>query len=586
MFNDDDYSFDDDDSSLSWDLEPVDEPVSVGVAPLPVRIVDAVRTLVASCHGRPGSEASELVNMVRAADQVLTVLDVDARTTWEAIVEIVDWEARSLVSGVVDLTDLPSAAMYSHAVQSALAGCATLADQGGLPVNPAAHWLAVVEEVQRQRARSGAQRLIGAIDRGSSVTEVVSAYREIEPPTARKGEVRTRAVRTASEVAADAAAISASAPTRRFSSGYRTLDLWVTNPASGEPLGFIAPGEGVVIAAGTGQGKSSFSYGFVPAIAQDLRNWGLPDAKVYFAHTEEASADKVDFMRLGPGQRFHHLGDQVVVADVGSSREAFVMGLYDCVIDAAEQSRATGRPIVEFLPHVVVLDYIQSLSGEGEDNVVTSTYKTAELILRGIQAWNPDEMRKFSNVDFATYAGMPWPKGMEHHRVATVAFAQLVKAAGNVGPYRPGARGVQLSQYTVLDGNGDPVWEPKEGDQPVLGKGDIFGSSTILNNATFIVFLHRSNIFAGRHTAADGKMHLDDTRARLIIDKMRNGAVSNVVPMAYDSMSSGKRGQYYDPVAEQAIDEGRFAPDEAWKESGDPILPTRPAPRPLTGWVY
>jgi hypothetical protein len=289
---------------------------------------------------------------------------------------------------------------------------------------------------------------------------------------------------------------------------------------------------------------------------------------------------------MAPGQRYHHLAETVAVAEVGSSREAFVMGLYDLVIDANERARATGRQITEFLPHIVVLDYIQSLSAEGENNVVDSTFKTAELILRGVQAWDPEEMRKFSGVDFASYAGMNWPKGMEHHRVATICFAQLVKAAGATGPYRPGAKGVQLSDYVVLDSNGEPMWEPKEGDQPVMGKSAIFGSSTILNNATFIVFLHRSNIHAGRSVGMDGRTHLDDTRARLVIDKMRNGAMSPVVPMSFDSQVDGPRGQYFDPLAEHAMSQGRFSPDAAWRQTGDPILPARPAVRALAGWRY
>lgn len=549
---------------------------------LAAEVARAAFALVSACQGRSSREVAEFASLIRTADAALDLLDNQSRETILSVVECLEFETVEN-AGIVDLAHLPSAAIYTPEVRTALARAATA---GNDDRNPAASWLAVMELVARERTRYLASTLVKRIEARDRTERVVEAFRAITPPTARKGTVRTRPVRSAAQVAADAQIRAASAPARRFSSGYRSLDVWLTNKETGEPTGFIAPGEGVVIAAGTGQGKSSFSYRLVPALALDLINWGLSDAKVYFAHTEESSETKVKAMELGPGQRYHSIAENVIVADVGSSRETFIMGLYDLVVDAFRSSQETGRPITDFLPHIVVLDYQQSLSGEGENNVVDSTYKTAELILRGIQAWNPEEMRKFSGVDFATYAGMAWPQGMDDHRVATVCFAQLVKAAGNTGPYRPGAKGVQISDYTILDANGDPVWEPKDGDQPVLGKNAIFGSSTILNNATFIVFLHRSNIFAGRTTGEDGLPHLTDTRARLILDKMRNGALSNVVPMAFDSQPSGFRGQYFDPLGEKALLDGRFSAAEGWRESGDPMLPIRPVTRPLVGYSY
>lgn len=550
------------------------------------RILSAALQVTASCHGRVAAEAEELAGLVRSAEAALEVVSDSERDLLVGVCEILTWEARNIAVGTLDLSALPCSAMYSDDVQGFIAHAHRVATAGQLPANPAAVWLAVVEEVARAKSRRSAVALVRSIDAGSTIEEVVSRFRAIEAPTARKGVVRRRGVRTAAQVAEDEARIQATSAKMRFSSGYRTLDLWVTNPSADEPLGFIAPGEGVVVAAGTGQGKSSFSYGLVPALAQDLHNWGFPDAKVYFAHTEEASSDKVKAMRLGPGQRFHHLANQVAVADVGSSREAFVMGLYDLVIDAYEQHRATGRPILDFVPHIVVLDYVQALSGEKDKNEVEATRITAELLLRGVQAWNPEELAKFGGVEFSTYAGMAWPKGMQDHKVATVAFAQLVKAAGEKGPYRPNARGAQLSDYVTLDANGGPLWEVREGDQPVLGKDAIRGSGVILQNATFIIFLHRSNIHAGKTVGAGGRVHLTDTRARLIIDKMRNGALGPVVPMSFDSQVSGFRGQYFDPAAEAALAQGRFSVDEAFKDSGDPLLPARPAPRPLGAWRY
>lgn len=554
--------------------------------PLARKVKAALVRLLAACHLQRPDQVAALVSLARSGESALAVLSVADRATVDGALEVVDYEAATAAT-VVDLSQVPAAVVYTDAVRQLLTTAAAAHDPDAS--NPSADWLAVLEEVKRFEAVQAAQDLITVVHEHGTVAQVLDAHTRVTRtvPTARKSpDAQRSGARTAREVVEQARVAAASTPPRRFSSGYRTLDIWVTNSASGEPMGFIAPGEGVVVAAGTGQGKSSFSYRLVPALAQDLVNWGLGDAKVYFAHTEEAPETKARAMALEPGQRFHHLADTIVINEVGSSREAFVCGLYDLVVDAYQASQATGRSIVDFLPHIVVLDYLQSLSGEKENDVVTATFRTAELILRGIQAWNPSEMAKWGGVEFATYTGMAWPSGMENHRVATVAFAQLVKAAGNTGPYRPGAKGVQISDYVVLDANGNPCWELKEGDQPVLGKKEIFGSSTILNNATFIVFLHRSNIHAGKTRGTDGKVHLSDTRARLVIDKMRNGALSPVVPMAFDSQPDGFRGQYYDPLAEQAMGEGYLNQPEGWMESGDPILPARPSRRPLTAWSY
>lgn len=576
--------YQDEDLSYLEHLVPPDEEPGAAAGPemdLAAEVKNAAFRLLSSCHMRPAPEVLELVALIRTAKPALEVLDDASRDTLLAAVECLEYEAGEAV-GVVDLADLPAVVVYATPV-AALLGRAAVERQ--VSSNPAAEWLAVLELVARDRTLKQVKRLADRITRRERTAKVLEAFQEIEPPTARRGTVRARKVRTASQVAHDERALASSRPAVRFSSGYRSLDVWMTNKSTGEPLGFIAPGEGVVFAAGTGQGKSSFSYLLVPSLSWDLANWGYSDAKVYFAHTEESSGVKVKAMELGPGQRYHHLADTIVIADVGSSREAFVMGLYDLVVEAFERSQDTGRPIVQFLPHIVVLDYIQALSGEGDRNEVESTLKTAELILRGVQAWNPDELRKFSGIDFATYAGMSWPDGMEDHQVATVVFAQLVKSSGK-GPYRPGSRDCQLSDYVILDGNGDPLWEVQEGDQAVLGKDAIRGSGVILQNATSIVFLHRSNIHAGRVTGEDGRSHLTDTRARLIIDKMRNSALSPVVPMAFDSQLSGFRGQYFDPLGEEALVAARFTPADGWRDSGDPMLPRRPKARPLMAYSY
>ena len=85
-------------------------------------------------------------------------------------------------------------------------------------------------------------------------------------------------------------------------------------------------------------------------MTQDLLNWGLPHAYVVLFHTEEASADKVEASGLQEGGRFHHLAENVVVSDIGSSRRRIAETLYDMVIEAKKRSDLTGLPIRDFLP--------------------------------------------------------------------------------------------------------------------------------------------------------------------------------------------------------------------------------------------
>src|SRR5690606_27381921 len=115
-------------------------------------------------------------------------------------------------------------------------------------------------------------------------------------------------------------------------------------------------------------------------------------------------------------------------------------------------------------PYVLMLDYIQSIKDQGEkeaDAVAT----TADLLMRGVVAWDPDEMAKFSGVDLRSYAGMAWPDGMEHHRVAVIVYAQLNKQYGSTQFYKKGARGVSLTDFTLeFEGSGEPGWVDAEGN--------------------------------------------------------------------------------------------------------------------------
>ena len=273
--------------------------------------------------------------------------------------------------------------------------------------------------------------------------------------------------------------------------------------------------------------------------------------------------------------------------------------VYDLVIAAMDKAQTTARPIQDFLPRIGFLDYIQSVTERGETDV-QANITTAELILRGFQAFNPEEMAKFSGVDFRTYAGTAWPEGIEDHRMAWVVFAQLKKPADeNAMFFKAGSRNVQLSDFTLEDTAATPgwtdssgsgwAWEVSENDFRIFRQNQIMGSAKILQNATNIILLHRSRPYnnpARKEVGPDGRPHLEDVRARLVLDKTRNGSQMLFVPMAFDIQPDGFRAQYFDLLGEQAMELGHFAADESYRQSGDPLLPRRPRPSPLSGVRY
>lgn len=557
-------------------------------------VIARLQEVLAAQHGRTFSELGAMVRELKASTQVLSELDARSADCYDGIFEALLDLSLSSEGGAVDLRHVPGAAIYSEDVRVELTTIATMAELPRDGAHPHQVWFALKELVQRRQTRQRASRLIEAIDTSSTVEKLMERYRALQPPTTKRSITRTHQARTARQVISEVKSAQAGRPKIRFSSGLRTLDIAFT--VKDEPLGFIAPGEGSVMAGPTGTGKTSMTYSLVPSLAQDIVNWGYKNGLLIWAHTEEESLDKIRGARLGEGQPFHHLADNVIVADIGSSRRALAETVYDTVVDARRRALDTGRPIDQFLPHVLVLDYIQSLSERGEDER-TATATTAEYLLRGVQAWNPEEMAKFSGVRFEEYAGMPWPDGMEHHRVAGIYMAQLIKQDDKSLLYRPGARDCQLADFTLEDDRPqaawtDPTgqkwcWEVREGDLRLFKQNAIRGSGVLLQNATTIVILHRSRPYNNpAATDENGHPHLADTRGRLILDKTRTGTQLKYVPTRFDVQENGHRAQYFDYLAEDAIADGRFVPHESWARSGDPILPRRPATSPLAGFRY
>lgn len=547
------------------------------------RVVATLRAVLSSLHGMETNRGLQIIRRISASNQVHEVLDQDQKDTLEGVLEVLSHELSVLDVGRLDLGDLPVSSEYSIDVRRELDEIAHAVGRT-TPSDPHAAWADLVEVVQRHASRRSALRLARSIEAKKPLSDLMVRYRAIQPPTARKVEARERKARTGRQVAENARAVRAGRHPYRFSSGLPTLDRGYTGVD--EAVGFVAPGQLTVVMGPTGTGKTSFSYTVTPAIGQDLLNWGLGDAKQVFFHTEEESVDKLRGFRMDLGQKHHHLADRLILEAVGTSRTRMAETLYDLVIEADEKARETRRPIAEFLPYVVQLDYIQSIQEAGEDPT-TATAMTAEFLLRGVCAWNPDEMVKFSGVDFREYAGMGWPSGMEDHSVAVIAYAQLVKISDETLTYKPGKRGVQISDFVLTDEKDEPYWEVREGDLRLFGKNQMRGSGVIAQNAHSIIILHRSVPYNNpARRGDDGELHLSDTRARIMFDKSRTGSRLPYAPMRFDIQSNGFRAQYYDELAERAVAAGKIGIHSSYSEPGDPMLPVRPTLDPLAACRY
>jgi hypothetical protein len=298
---------------------------------------------------------------------------------------------------------------------------------------------------------------------------------------------------------------------------------------------------------------------------------------------------KAKAIGLLPGQPWHHLAQSVIVQNLGSSRQMIAAEFYKAISWAIRRSRETGRHMMEFVPHVMFLDYIQAIQEPGE-NENLSVIRTAELLLRGVQECNPYELAKYSGLDFTEYTGMAWPEELAHHRVATVTFAQLRKTGNDAAVfYDPDNSRHTPAKFALIGDDGAPVWPVRPGDFALFTKDDIYGSSRPLHNANVVLLLHRSvplkNPIASRDE--NGFPHLADTRARLIVDKARAGQQALYVPMRFDVMPDGFRAQYYDSVAEAARSQGRLSiAEDVYQRAGDPMLPVQQAIHPFDGYNY
>jgi len=550
---------------------------------LPIRVLRILREVLAATHGMDFNETHQLVSRVTGAEKIFSLLNETDRVRMLSAMEVISHEASVLTSGRLDLTNLPVKDVFDEEVQVELDRIAEISAEN-IPPDPHAAWSDLVEVTQRYFARKAALRLASAIEGKEPTSKLMELFKKLEAPTSRKSATRARMAISASELSRQRRAETAGKVLYRVSSGLPTLDKVFTN--KGQSPGFISPGQFIVVVGPTGTGKSSFSYSITPAISADLRNWGFTDAKQMFFHTEEDSIDKLQGFRMDLGQKFSHLSDNLIIAMIGTSRKAMCEMIYDTVMEADVMARTTKRPITDFLPYVIQLDYLQSLQEQGEDPTDASRV-TAEFLMRGVREWDPEEMEKFSGVSYREYAGAAWPSGMEHHSTCVIAYAQIRKPDPDKLFY---TKGKNLEDFVVVDEAGNPSWELHDGDMRIFTKSMIHGSAVIGNHADQILFLHRSKPEGNPSvTGEDGVPHLVDTRARLLFSKARTGQTDGLsyAPMVFDVQPSGFRAQYFDVLAERAIERGVLTKyDPIFSETGDPILPVRPVADPLETCRY
>jgi hypothetical protein len=561
--------------------EKIEKIISDSNISLQGRIVKTLRVVIASLEGKSLDYAGKTIDGIINSKKILNKLDKNAYEIYKGIFEIIRHEIVITHKEKFSLSNLAILKLYSKNVKEEVKVIVNNVDLFK-ELDGNSIWFTLIEEVQRIETKTNANYLIEGIEDNLNAEELIKRYNNIDLPTTKRSKSKGQNSLTTAKVVINKNYTSISnGDTIRFSSGLPTLDHGYTN--KNEKLGFITPGQFIVVMGATGTGKSSFVNTITPAIGQDLINYGLIDAKQVLFHTEEESIDKIKGFKMSPNDKFYHLADNLIIENVGTSRKKMTEVLYDLVIEADSRAKKENRSILEFLPYVVQLDYIQSIIETFEDEVKASAV-TAEFLLRGVSAWNPTEMAKFGGVNFREYSGMSWPAGMENHRVAVIGYAQLVKINDESLFYRAGKRNQNIEDFVILDENNKPYWDVKENDLRLFRKNQMRGSGVIANNAHAIIILHRSVPYNNPSiTDKEGRTTLTDTRARILFDKSRTGSRIAYAPLKFDVMKNGFRTQFYDELAERAINFGKLTnfDKNTHIEYGDPILPIREEIDPL-----
>lgn len=553
----------------------------------PSRIDTVFSDVVAALHTRPAAEVSNAVGRLRAATSAWELMDPAQHKLWDGICEVLTFEVASLAGvGNVNFDYLPAKDSRRPQVAAKLDELKARNEAGDLCPNPSSVLDALVEDIAGDRFRTHATELMRLIEEGGTAAEKMAVYRKLSPPTFQRAEANKTWVKSASEWLDEARADVGGSADLIISSGLATLDLALSDPSN---PGMIKPGEFWVVAAGTGHGKSAFARRAATAAAYDLRyGWGRRNSVVLYAFTEEEAPDVAKAMMLDRGQPFHYLADAVVLGKVGQSRVRLVEMFYDSVAAAVRKAQALGIPVSEAgLPDIMFVDYIQGIHEPGENPDVEGVANTADLLMRGIAAFDHEMVAQITGIDFRSYTGMEWPSGVSSHRVGVVVFSQLRKEANDHTVfYRKGKS--SIADFAATDENGIPSWEPLEDDYAIPKRSDLRGSGVLLNHATGLLLLHRSKPQASIvKDPVTGKKRVSDTRARILTPKARKAVSLPYIPVTFDSNPEGYRGQFYDLNAEEhALQAGRMQFADCWQRSGDPLIPLRPKRSPFPRLRY
>lgn len=553
------------------------------------KVVETIRECFAAMHEREGSEVKDLVNYVMSSANPLKMLPQHTLRIVKRTAQVILSVALDNEDAEFNLYDLPDLQAAHPKVVAEVNLLRNRHSAGDLPGNPTSVWRALCDHVQKEHATRGALSLVDAIQEDLPADELMKVFSSLEPPTTQKTVINESFSKSAAAWIREKSQAEAERPPRRISSGYRTLDFAMTQKRGdgsfAEPLAAFGEGEVHVLAAPSGNGKSSAVRRLITAAAEDLvTGWGCEHARVLLAFTEESADVIAEAAGLMSGQPFHHLQDNIILADVGASRKRFIKAVWDLVIEAYHRSKETGLPIVDCgLPALICLDYITAIQEQGENETLASEV-TMDLLLRGLAGWRLQEMEQFSGENFAAYAGMSWPSGMENFKPSVMTFAQFRKIDGAMF-FDPAT--CNREDFVVENEKGEDGWNLEVNDFRVPRIADVRGSGKIAQHATTVILLHRSRPNASRFKDPEtGKYRLSDDRARWIFLKTRVAADLRFIPMRFDSNATGNRGQFYDLLGEMAIEKGAIKPLPSYTQPGDPILPRRPNKSPFHGIAY